>query len=480
MEAKAVSPKMIKKALLIGTTLAALAGCGPEHENRYTELHPFDIDIHKIEKIRPVDMKFQTIGVCQNVLPQPYEELIESNSKIRNSLVWADKDFPDGRTFAHDCDDLKDLAMHIKGEIELLEPPEITEQEEGRDFGYYSEEIAWNMYLAHVAHSLKLEVEKILPWSIADYDKEMLEILFDGRNFILYSKYRKLYEFGYRYPDYVGRAITDWSPKPAYEFFMNEGRLGETQLDAIYNLTQWVREHLVHWSSNVPSNWDGYIGLPPVEKILYPPEGARSWVAGCGGTTSFYTAMLAALNIPVKLGRSNFATSYEPDRALAHARAEFLSQGIGFMHSDDPYSTFARRGVNEIPVEELLVTFEQLEQLIDNPELDTSDGYTPTKGEQATFNINKYMMDAAFRSRADTLIVKRAHDILGHEENALENALSGPKNGGELIIWKPIYTDEEISDMRDAIDQTLTEIGNGSLEEGCWTVINRRDDYQVP
>lgn len=335
------------------------------------------------------------------------------------------------------------------------------------------------MYLAHVAHSLQLEIDDYLSWNLASYEKEDLELIFDGKNFINYEHSKDLYIFGAS--NNGGRmGITDWNPLISYNFLVEKNMLGSGQLETVYNLTQWMRENLVHENTSTPENWDGYKGFPPLETILNPPEGERHWINGCWASTSLYAAILQAVNIPVRHNYSIFANSVDRRQGM-HSRTEFLNLKIGLGHSDDPYSLYFRRGVNEIPVERLFLTLEELDTLIDNPEIEPSKDYKPSRGEQASYNMRRRELDLAFEFRADTLLLVRAHELLGRGQKTLEDVLTGKSCGNnEQCFWKQLYSAEERNYMTSAIDQTLLDLGKGDLIEGCHRLIERRHDYRVP
>ncbi|MBR9683886.1 hypothetical protein GOV03_05090 [Candidatus Woesearchaeota archaeon] len=484
----------MKNALFgLGLGILSLVGCGPSDPLLSPEVYPS----RKVERLKEVQERyvpdsleniskvepepFLRPDICEGVLPVAYEVFLKKNPRVTNSLIWVNNDNPEGITFASDCDALEDLAAHLKGDIEILEPLVGIPSSSGQDHTLYLEEDAWDMYLTHIAHSLKLEVEKVLPWSIKDYDQANLALIFDGKNFI---KFLGGLNNHYKFDDsgQGGRVgVTDWNPLPAYTFLYEENILAETQIDTIYNLTQWIRAKLVHHNTSTPFNWDGYIGFPPVEKILYPPEGERHWTQGCYATTSLYTAILHTVNIPVRRNYTLLGNSIKTEDEI-HTRFEFPIPGIGMVHGDDPYNILARRGINEVPVSKLFMGLGEINELIDNPEIDLNDGFVHTIGEIASYTAQRRQVEAAFQHRADIFMIERAREILGIKQNALDNFLI-PYNGGDEdqpYFWKPLFSEEERQVIREGIDQTLIELGDGDIEEGCYRLFERRREYTIP
>ena len=398
-------------------------------------------------------------------LPAEYRHFFKVNPMVAKALIWVDDCHPDGRHFLDDGEKVRDLVAHLAGEVRLETPP-IPVKRDNDSQVYFSREDAWNMYLAHVAHALKVEVHKLVPWSLADHPEEDLALFFDSRYYLTYVPSEGMYKFSLKIPG--GRSgVTDWSPEVGYDFLHSQGMIG-TQAETVYNFTNWVRENLVHANNSTPVDWDEYPGFPPVEAILYPPEGQRHWTNGCTGTTSLYIAILQSVNIPVVKGVSYFAQQGGP--SLPHSRVEFPSLGIGLAHSDDSHNAVNRRGVNEVPVGELFYTLEELRELIDEPAMD--DG-APSTGEQAHYNEFRRNLFRAYLHQADSILKKRARDVFRVEHNSLEDLLVGKVCNQSQCFWRPVFDEGERQVMTEVIDATLTEIGSGDIQDGSRIVLSR-------
>lgn len=448
---------MSLKTLIAGAYIALSAlGCGPELKHN--------------------------VDICKGALPVKYEQYLENNQNIASSLIW------EGSTklqYAEDCSALKDLTKHIDGRIELTGPPvpektetaELFRDEEASimdEKAFYKEQSAWDMYLSHIAHSLTLEVEDSLPWKINEHDRETIRLLLDGRNFIV--KKGSLYTFEH-VPSNARYRVTDWSSKPVFDFMVENDMLKETELDTLYSITEWMTENLVHFNEETPEDWDNYPGAPPIDKILKPPKGI-SWTWGCWGTTSLYLSMLQAANIPAERGYSYFAKSANPNNAGWHSRPEFPTLGIGLAHGDDPYSLHFKGHYHKVPVERIFLTFNQLEQLIDNPEIvKEEDGYKPKKAEMASFNSSRYSLELAAEYQSDFLMYVRAFEILDGFliYGTLDDVLKGKcwyTGKLEECFWKHLFDAKERETIINSIDDAILELGNGDLKAGAREAIH--------
>jgi hypothetical protein len=126
-------------------------------------------------------------------IPSEYRLFLETNTRVLESLVWVDHEHPTGHVFIEDEDKVEDLAAYLEGEAVIEVPPLPVEYENDRQ-ACYSEEDAWNMYLAHVAHSLKVEVQGLVPWSLSEYTDEEISLLFDSRYLLQFAPSNGLYK----------------------------------------------------------------------------------------------------------------------------------------------------------------------------------------------------------------------------------------------------------------------------------------------
>ncbi|MFA5888596.1 MAG: hypothetical protein WC852_07855, partial [Candidatus Nanoarchaeia archaeon] len=318
----------------------------------------------------------------------------------------------------------------------------------------YNEEKALQMYIPHIAYTLYIEVNHIVPWSILGYNENERSLLLDGRKFINYDPANAGYRFYTNYQDGSGLlGITDWNPFYSYDFLEDNGMIKSTQAETIYAITEWIRANIVHEAlASQYSNraMYGYSGYYPVDKVLNPPAGARHWTQGCSGTASLYAAILRTVNIPVSINLS----------LGGHRSPIFLTANLALGHGDDPYNLYNRKAEQEVPVEEIFYTIEGFTAM-NHASPEPYGSYTPNVAEQANFNHNKRTIQTAYSHMAYPLLEKRAYDELyyvpANITATLENSL---KND----FWKPVF--ENVDEMLANIDTEITRIGDGDYRTG--------------
>jgi len=207
-------------------------------------------------------------------------------------------------------------------------------------------EVARELYLATVAHSLVIELDRRVPWSLTDLNGDELEALLASASLFWWNSDQHAYE--------VSEFDHGWAvpalPQTSWGFLQRQRLLQPTRLDTIVALLGWARG-LVHFAGpvsreNFQAHW-GYDGDMPVVRALAGTrytgaafgslpgyEQVRAYVAGCHGTAGLLLSVLRAANIPVRTrGVSN--------DSFTHATVIFLSEDRALSHGDDPYSPLA-------------------------------------------------------------------------------------------------------------------------------------------
>lgn len=201
---------------------------------------------------------------------------------------------------------------------------------------------SWNIYLRWIAQNLAIETEHGLPWSLLDYDTDMLKTLFDSTS-IMAMNASGCYEVSAGspgHPNYIKRSANLGDamiapPRYTYAFLAANGLIGATRQDTIVRLLGWVSANLVHFYgdstyANYESIWQ-YRGAPPVSRIIEGTtagsNGFAHWTAGCHGTSAFLRHVLRAANIPVQIVRT-----------CGHSQVYFMSERLYMDHGDDPYN----------------------------------------------------------------------------------------------------------------------------------------------
>ncbi|MDQ2867893.1 MAG: hypothetical protein M3R59_05705 [Verrucomicrobiota bacterium] len=202
---------------------------------------------------------------------------------------------------------------------------------------------ALQLYFVTVAHSLALELQHKVPWTIVGYTPDELAVLFDSRQFFTlvpaHAGVAALYEFS---SEIAGRSLP--APPDVTAAFLRKHFSSTSAQAAVIGLLRWC-EGLSHFTGkyeapNMRAHWQ-YDGFPPVSRVisgtiyndgLHPAATQlKHFTAGCWGTTGFLRSVLRIENIPV-----------ENARASSHSLPYFPTLGKFLTHGDDPYNRMIR------------------------------------------------------------------------------------------------------------------------------------------
>ena len=212
---------------------------------------------------------------------------------------------------------------------------------------------AWKYYITHVAHSIRVEIDRLVHWSISRYKPSQLEFLFDSRTFFEYIESRNVYSI-IRWDKslFSHGSATMGDPVRTYDFLDKEKLIGMTRWGTIGRLLGWCRDELTHFDGeDTPENYEKhwqYQGYPPVERIFsgtnHPDMGFQHYTAGCFGTTGFLRTVLRTINVPVLL-----------KERCGHALPHFVydkTHEFYLSHGDDPYNNLYKHNTPKfIPLE---------------------------------------------------------------------------------------------------------------------------------
>lgn len=398
-----------------------------------------------------------------------YQRFQSANRGIFAEMAWANRENPSGRSIMYSRSAMQGLAHYI-ALLEAQQPFPLASPPAGFDVPwgehldstrkFYTEEEALSMWLPHIALSLYAEVNHLVPWSMLGYNEEQRSFLLDGRKFINYQEIssRSAYSFALTWENGGGlTGITDWNPFYSYDFLNDNSMMQPTQQETIYAFTQWIRENIIHESASNAYALHlayGYNGSYPVDKVLNPPAGQRHWTQGCSGTSSLYSAMLKTINIPVSINLT----------LGGHRAPLFPTANLALMHGDDPYGTMNRRGLQEVPVEEIFVPIEEFYSM-NHAEPERYDGtHMPTRADMAGYLSSRRAYTNAYEHMAYQLLKKRAEDVIMYLPRGLYNSTLGYYWLNES--WRPIFDPEEVPVMLASLDAEIMRIGEGDYTLG--------------
>lgn len=274
------------------------------------------------------------------LLPPNVEQWLNANHAIRSAIVWetasgaqAYKDWPQSRK-----DDLQKAfakAWNFESVALTDPPPNILSHgdDEAPTTALSHHDAIW-LYLASVAQSLAVEIGNRVSWSIASYSSTNLAMLFDSREFYVWSAS----DNGYQIEDMHGGYVVPSTPHRMYSFLWDNDLVGDHRRGTIVRTLRWCHDNLSHnlgghTAGVYDSVWQ-YRGEAPVIRTINgttdhtnPSFGLRHWTAGCHGTAGFLRAVLRTVNIPVV-----------HDHQGGHALPHFSTDHLHLSHGDDPYN----------------------------------------------------------------------------------------------------------------------------------------------
>jgi hypothetical protein len=442
---------------------------GGTHRVEVTSPYPLDrkrkvvVTLRVLHRIDDID---NTNNRHEVILPggpslDPYLALL-GQQKIQNNVIW------EGRR-GSEADVVQPYASWTAGQKAALNHA-ILALEQGKTFSLaappaliggeaISEQDAWTIFLAHIAQSLWVEVHRLVPWRLADFNDAQLAFLLDGRWLFSFLADSNTYAFRY----FLMGFITDWNPQVSYEFLSNLNLIRPTQQETIFALTDWMRGHLIHISSDTDKVQQyGYAGFAPADKILYPLEGRKHITEGCSGTTGLYGAVLRAVNVPVERADVLYENGF-------HVHPVLPSVDLTLFHGDDPYDANLHPSGAVVPSSKMLWTTAEFNALIVTPPVDCVGSRCNPPGVQASYNMEKAFKQLAFDYMTDYLLYTYAH---GGPVN-LESWLTGRDQFNPDRFVKPLFSDAERIGMTAAVMLKVTEIGGGDIEAGKTIVIDR-------
>jgi hypothetical protein len=207
----------------------------------------------------------------------------------------------------------------------------------------FGADVAREMYLTAIAHSLLIDMERRVPWTLDDLNGDELDALLSSASMFWWNHNQQAYEIS----EFDHGWAVPASPVTAWTFLQQQRLLKSTRLDTVTAVVAWARD-LTPFNGPVSrenffEHW-GYEGDMPVARALagtrYSGTAFRSvsgldlvrhYTAGCHGTVGLLLSVLRAANIPARPRTVSNDT-------FTHATILFLSEDLALSHGDDPYS----------------------------------------------------------------------------------------------------------------------------------------------
>ena len=311
-----------------------------------------------------VTVGYNKLGATVAVAVVDVAQFLEENSRIANAMVWLDTGNrlrPYTRWPRRMQEGLALAVVELLGDGTGLPDVPIN-----RADGYLADDEfaitvlsrrdAEDIYLANIAHSLMLEMDNTLPWSLDDLSDRQLEMLLGSEGFFVeYGRVIRGVPEGYIVNGRTGPA----PPEIIRDFIEDRDLVRGSRYQTIARTVEWTRHHLSHYScwltaANAENHWN-YRGTPPLARMLsgtnmkrdgvlrwgerecrtYAHQHTEHYTAGCHGTAWFFLHVLRAVNIPVEPPEYYYAV------CASHAAVSFPSENVYLSHGDDPYNKTA-------------------------------------------------------------------------------------------------------------------------------------------
>ena len=352
-----------------------------------------------------------------------FDQWLNENSIIANAIRWqadGSKRTPNGISRAyHSWSKAKKLELSttfwrilldLSSGLDEAPAPLISLSADGNVLSTdLVPEDAWSYYLAYIANCLRVELDRLVHWSIFKYNERQLEMLFDSRSLFIYFRPRDVYSILRRNESLFSHgSVTPGDPVRIYDFLDQEKLIGITRWGSVGRLLGWCRDNLFHFKDgNTPESYQEhwhYKGYPPVERIIsgteHPDLGFKHFTAGCWGTTGFLRIVLRTINIPVMLEE-------RCDHALPHFAYD-ASHEFYLSHGDDPYNNLYRKSSPKFPPLDLIIDRYKFDDWFskDLPEKKICDNI----GRHALELAVEYLPQKILEVYCDDLIQGRSHE----------------------------------------------------------------------
>lgn len=401
--------------------------------------------------------------------PELYARLLEED-RLAEAIVWEGPDGP--LTYrAWSAERRRNLAHALARGPGRSAPPAGSVAEESAAAGSGDSSIApdtaWAVYLSHVAHSLRLEAEHRLPWSLLSLTPDQLAVLLDGREL-----FRRRPEDG-RYVYGPAGAVADANPPTAYRFLDERGLLRSSQEETTWAVAGWLRSR-VGSPRKPPMPHAVPTRLRAVADILEPADGGAPEIADCHELSGLMTALLRSANVPAAVRRTRFAL---PGAAPSeHSRVDLPTLGRSVPDASVLAMPLLRPSGNVVPTPALFPTLGWIAENVEDPHhLECRGEDCHGAAEQAFYNAVRRSIHLAVSHLPDGLLLLRLDDA-GPEAPApkLEALLAG-----ELSAWEgerffaPFFGRAERRAIVRRVDEEITRVGDGDWHRGVERVRRR-------
>lgn len=327
----------------------------------------------------------------------------------------------------------KDLLLN---HIDQIYKGQSVEYPDTLSTGFTHDE-AFDIYLSYLAHSLYVEQEHLVPWSINDFDPSALADIWDAHQYFQWDSIHHNFQYNYQ----NGGAVKLFHPLATFLFGQNvqtNSTLSGASA-AITSILNWSRAYLHHTERT------GQIYYQSVPLTWYPPKGNVHAVYSCWATGALIMEYARAFNLPVRRSTIDLYNGL-------HTQLYFPLSSSHLTHADDIYDPLFYPAGHDIPVESVMMNETEYKNFISHRPMCLRDT-CHSSGTQHTYDRRKFLLNKALVSKSPFLL--NQYD----EGNSIfKSYLRGDEFNSFLI---PIYDAEEQVDftsrlLKERVDRALT------------------------
>jgi len=365
---------------------------------------------------------------------------------ITESLIWRTRDNVDLGFWDWPWD-MTERLYTFYVEIEEGRDPLRPRPDYDLEGCLYLHDDAINIYLAHVAHTLWLELSGRLDYSVFDYTPEQRARLFRSDAMVREAPYPGLEDSGC----YVGaRAGSIYSPFVSFGFLDGLGLLTSDAEQTTMNLADWFRSNATHLvgagEPHYGQNRSDY------ELILYSYPDDISHSPGCSRTATVFDILLRTANIPVEPVSVRLGSGW-------HGGLRLPTLGQNLVHGDDLYGYWgsATYGNGElVPAHTRFVTDAEWTSTVEFPAIECSSSGCNTHGEQTLIDSKRIQYSALSAATASKVLAAYDAGQRFYEDWYL------PAGTAQL----PVFDDETRAIIEAHLEWTLVSYGDGDYLAG--------------
>lgn len=252
----------------------------------------------------------------------------------------------------------------------------------------YNHDEAFDIYLSYIAHSLYIEQERLVPWSVYDFDPASLTDLWNAHQYFQWDSIHHQFQYNYQ----NGGAVKLYHPLATYLFaqsIQSSSTLSSPPA-AMTSILNWSRAYLHHTERT------GQIYYQSIPLTWYPEKGNVHTVYSCWATGALIMEYARAFNLPVR------RSTIELYNGL-HTQLYFPLSASHLTHADDVYDPLFYPAGQTIPIETVLMNETEYRDFLSHKPICLRDT-CHSSGTQHTYDRRLFLLNKALAAKSPYLL----------------------------------------------------------------------------